>query len=91
MDKEPQIANTKSAAVKKKKSTYLSWFQFVLQIVLADAFIADSQPPRYFLLVLHESTHMPHHHSLELTLLVRRLNKKRKKKESDSLPKLLPH
>lgn len=50
-------------------STYLSRFQFILQIVLANAFIADSQPPRYFLLVLHESTHTQHHHSLEVALM----------------------
>lgn len=63
-----------------KRSTYLSRFQFILQIVLADAFVADSQPPRYFLLVLHESTHTPQHHSLEVALLV--VVKKKKKKRA---------
>lgn len=46
-----------------ERSTHLSRFQLILPIVLANAFIADSQPPRYSLLVLQESTHMQINHT----------------------------
>lgn len=83
MKTNPVKANEESV---KERSTYLSRFQFILQIVLANAFVADSQPPRYFLLVLHKSTHAPHNRSLEVALLVGVWKKKK-----GLLPKQLPH